>query len=112
MIDATPTITEPVRNLMAMNSEVVSAKYIAPILHMSESVLIHRVKSGQWDQERLGKVVVSGNRVKFFRKDFLQKVGFLEPDPPEQSVQQLLETIVDQLDTLIALITREQKDRR
>jgi len=97
MIDRTPEISEPVRNLMAMSSEVVSAKHIAPVLHMSESVLIHRVKSGQWDQDALGKVVVSGNRVKFFRKDFLQKCGFLEKEPEAR-------TDSDRLDEIIELI--------
>lgn len=97
MIDTTPIITEPVRNLLAMNAEVVSAKYIAPVLKMSEAVLVHRVKTGQWDQDTMGRVVISGNRVKFFRLDFLQKGGFISPPSPEK-------TDSDRLDEIIELI--------
>ena len=97
MIDTTPIITEPVKNLLAMNAEVVSAKYIAPVLKMSEAVLVHRVKTGKWDQDTMGRVVISGNRVKFFRLDFLQKCGFIAPPPPEK-------TDSDRLDELIELI--------
>ena len=97
MIDNTPTITEPVRVLMAMNAEVVSAKYIAPVLKMSESVIIHYAKNGQWDQDALGKFVISGGRVKFFRKDFLQKCGFLQEDPPERTTAQALDDLREEL---------------
>lgn len=94
MIDTTPTITEPVRHLMAMTDEVVSAKYIAPIVKMSESVIIHYAKTGQWN---LCRYVESGNRVKFFRKDFLQKCGFLEPEPEERTVEQLLTEMLEEV---------------
>ena len=85
-----PAMSEAVRNLMAMSDETVSAKYIAPILRMAESVIIKYAKDGTWDQEHLGKYVISGNRVKFFRKDFLQKCGFIEPDPEEKTAEQIL----------------------
>ena len=77
------TISDAAARLIAMKDDVVTAKHIAPVLKMSESVLIGRVKNGEWDQEKMGKYVISGNRVKFFRKDFLQKCGFIAPDPPE-----------------------------
>ena len=85
-----PAMSEAVRHLMAMTDETVSAKYIAPILRMAESVIIKYAKDGTWDQEHLGKYVISGNRVKFFRKDFLQKCGFIEPDPEEKTAEQIL----------------------
>lgn len=85
-----PEITDAVRNLLAMTDEVVPAKYIAPIVRMSESVIIKYAKEGTWDQEHLGKYVISGNRVKFFRKDFLVKCGFLDPDPEAKTAEQLL----------------------
>ena len=93
----TPIITDPVRHLMAMNSEVVSAKYIAPIVKMSESVIVKYAKDGTWDQDKLGKFVISGGRVKFFRKDFLQKCGFLEPEPEKKTVEQLLQEMITHL---------------
>ena len=93
------TTSDAVRDLMAMDAEVVPARMIAPVLKMSESVLIHRVKSGQWNEDALGRVVVSGNRVKFFRKDFLQKCGFIDLDPEypptEKMLQQIWEALMD-----------------
>lgn len=100
MIDTTPTITPAVLNLLSMNAEVVSAQYIAPILKMNPAVLVRRVKLGQWDEERMGRVVISGDRVKFYRLDFLRKGGFIDPPkvhPPEK-------TDSDRLDELIELI--------
>lgn len=90
MSETTPTVTDAVRHLMAMNSEVVSAKYIAPILKMSESVIVKYAKDGTWDQDNLGKYVISGGRVKFFRKDFLQKCGFLEPEKEKDPTTEML----------------------
>jgi len=90
-------MSDAVQHLMDMNCEVVSAKYIAPILKMSESVIVKHVKDGVWDADRLGNYVVSGGRVKFFRKDFLQKCGFLEPDKAEPTVEQLLQRVIQLL---------------
>ena len=104
MIDTTPIITDDVRALMNMNAEVVPPKYIAPVLKMSESVLIHRVKSGEWDENVHGKVIVSGHRVKFFRIDFLQKHGFIDKPKPEKTVEQLLQEISKKLDAQINLL--------
>jgi len=90
------TMSDAVRDLIAMDAEVVPARMIAPVLKMSESVLIHRVKSGEWDPDILGKYVISGNRVKFFRKDFLVKCGFMEPEKEEDPMHEAL-TILGQL---------------
>lgn len=81
---------DPVQALMAMTDETVSAKHIAPILKMDPSVIVKYAKEGKWDQERLGKFVISGNRVKFFRNDFLQKCGFMDPEPEETTAEQIL----------------------
>ena len=95
-----PVISEPVRHLMAMTDETVSAKYLAPILKMSESVIVKYAKDGTWDQDNLGKYVISGGRVKFFRKDFLEKCGFVDPEPEETTVKDLLSEILRQLKNL------------
>ena len=89
-MERNPIVSEAVRVLMAMPDEVVSAKYIAPILRMSPDVIIKRAKDGEWDQDNLGKFVLSGDRVKFFRKDFLQKCGFMDPEPEEDSTDKLI----------------------
>jgi len=101
-----PEITDAVRNLLAMTDEVVPAKYIAPIVRMSESVIIKYAKEGTWDQEHLGKYVVSGNRVKFFRKDFLQKCGFIEPDPEEKTAEQILMEMLEEVKAMRAEMQR------
>ena len=106
MIDKRPKITEPVRNLMAMTDEVVSAKYIAPIVRMSESVIIHYAKTGQW---QLSKYVISGNRVKFFREDFLRQCGYLTESEPEKNVPQLLAEIVKELKLMNKLMNEKEK---
>lgn len=83
-------MNDPVKVLMGMTDETVSAKYLAPILKMNPSVIVKYAKDGTWDQDKLGKFVISGDRVKFFRKDFLQKCGFMDPDPEEKSTEVLI----------------------
>ena len=112
MIDTTPIMTDAVRTLLAMNAEVVPPKYIAPVLKMSESVLIHRVKTGEWDEEVHGKVIVSGHRVKFFRLDFLQKHGFIQPKPQGKTPEQLLQEISDRMDILTKAVICLQDARQ
>ena len=82
MIDNKPVITEPVRRLMEMEDELVFAKDLAPILKMSPDVIIHHAKNGEW---QFCRFIISGNRVKFFRRDFLQKCGFMEKEPEGQT---------------------------
>ena len=101
MEDNRPMITEAVRHLMDMNCEVVSAKYIAPILNMNPDVIIKYVKDGTWDADRLGNYVISGNRVKFFRKDFLIKCGFMDPDPEEPTEKEVILAAISALETLL-----------
>ena len=99
-----PVISEPVRLLMAMTDETVSAKYLAPILKMSESVIVKYAKDGTWDQDNLGKYVISGGRVKFFRKDFLEKCGFVDPekkDDPMEEALKLLGSILEGQTTIM-----------
>ena len=76
--------------LKASTEEMVSANQIAPILHMNPGVIVKYAKDGTWNQDTLGKFVISGDRVKFFRRDFLQKCGFLEPEPEEKSTEMLI----------------------
>ena len=59
------THSPEVQELMDREDELVPAAAIAPIVHMNESVIIRYAKTGKWDQENLGKFVISGNRVKF-----------------------------------------------
>ena len=97
-----PAMSEAVRHLMAMTDETVSAKYIAPIVKMSESVIVKYAKDGTWN---LCRYVVSGNRVKFFRRDFLEKCGFVDPEPEEDTIHKM----VHETTLLIAEMTEHVK---
>jgi hypothetical protein len=90
-------MNDPVKVLMEMTDETVSAKHIAPILKMNPSVIVKYAKDGTWDADRLGKYVISGGHVKFFRKDFLQKCGFMEPEKEAPTVEQLLMRVIQLL---------------
>ena len=101
MNDCKPVISDAVRRLMEMEDELVYAKDLAPIMKMTTDAIIHHAKNGEW---RFCEYVISGNRVKFFRLDFLQKCGFLpkkEPAPPDPEEQ----TDSDRLNELIELLT-------
>lgn len=76
MIDMKPKITEDVRRLMSMDSEMISAADLSPIVRMHPQVIIYYAKTGQWPRE-ICNYIVSGNRVKFFRVDFLRKGGWI-----------------------------------
>lgn len=89
--------------------EMVTAAQIAPILHMNPGVIVKYAKDGTWIQDNLGKFIISGDRVKFFRLDFLQKCGFIPMDPPERTDSDRLEDILRQLVMLCNLID-EQND--
>ena len=97
MCDALPKITPEVQKLIDMDCEIVTAAQLAPILRMHPQTIIDRVKTGLWDPDRLGKFVISGERVKFFRMDFLQKCGFVEPDPERKSAEQILTEMLSEV---------------
>ena len=66
----------PVLELINRKDEMVTAADIAPIVQMHQSVIIHKAKEGIWPRE-VCNYIVSGNRVKFFRVDFLRKGGWI-----------------------------------
>ena len=66
--------TDAVYILRNMTDETVYASALAPIVRMHPSVIIDKARRGEWN---LCKFVISGNRVKFFRKDFLQNCGLM-----------------------------------
>ena len=93
-----PMYSDDVLRLMDDTRDLVPAAAIAPILKMSESVIVKYAKDGTWN---LCRYVVSGNRVKFFRKDFLQKCGFMEPEPEEPTERELMAAILDALRAIL-----------
>ena len=90
MNDNRPKVTADVQRLIDMEDEMILARDIAPIIHVKPDVIIKYVKTGQRDAGRLGIFVTSGDHVKFFRKDFLQKCGFMEPEKEERTTEQLI----------------------
>lgn len=76
MITAPLRYTDDVLQLMARDEELVPAAAIAPIIKMKPARMIEYVRSGQWPRE-ICNYIVSGNRVKFYRIDFLRKGGWI-----------------------------------
>lgn len=105
--------SDAVRRLMEMDTDTVYAKDIAPIVKIHPQTIIDYAKTGRWDQDSLGKFVISGDRVKFFRLDFLQKCGFVEKKPDEHTDHQLLKEMVVRLkiiqDALLCMMNDEQR---
>lgn len=83
---------EAVNLLMMMESVTVNADLIAQALGMNPGVLRKHVKDGEY---HISKYEICGDRVRFFRKDFLQKIGEMPEDPPERTESDLLEEIIE-----------------
>ena len=94
-----PAISGPVLELMNMTDEVVPARVLAPIVKMHPQTIVDYAKTGKWN---LCRYIISGDRVKFFRKDFLQQCGFIDPEPDPQDVERaVLTEVIDALQTLL-----------
>lgn len=76
MSDLKPFFTDDIRRLMDMDTEMITAADLSPIVRMHPQVIIYYAKTGQWPRE-VCNFLVSGNRVKFFRIDFLRKGGWI-----------------------------------
>ena len=85
---------EAINLLMMMESVTVNADLIAQALGMNPGVLRKHVKDGEY---HISKYEICGGRIRFFRKDFLQKIGEIPEDPEEPTDHQLLEKIWDTL---------------
>ena len=72
-----PKYSAPIYALMDREEEMITAKDIAPIVRMNPQVIIKYAKEGKWPQS-ICNCIVSGNRVKFFRVDFLRKGGWID----------------------------------
>ena len=72
---AAPVYSEQVLQLMAMEDEVVPARVLAPIVKMHPQKIIDLARTGEWNR---CEFVFSGNRVKFFRIDFLRRGGWIQ----------------------------------
>lgn len=64
--------------LLTMEDEMVYAKDIGPVLGKHPQILINAVKTGVWDRGICNVSYIPGEKtVKFYRRDFLQKGGWI-----------------------------------
>ena len=85
---------EAIDILMMMESVTVNADLIDQALGMNPGVLRKHVKDGEY---HISKYEICNDRIRFFRKDFLQKIGEMPEDPEEPTDRQLLEKIWETL---------------
>ena len=88
---------EAIDVLKGLDLAFVGPELIAKALGMSASVLRQHVRDGHY---HISEVDVCGNRVRFARKDFLQKIGEIPVDLPERTDSDRLEDIIRLLDEL------------
>lgn len=86
----TDTQRAAIEQLKQSEAVVVGPELIAQALGMNPSVLRQHVKDGDY---KISAVEVCGSRIRFFRKDFLQKIGEAPLDPPEKTVREQLDEI-------------------
>ena len=100
-----PKFSDDVYALIGRTDEFISARDLAPIVHMSPSVIVKYAREGKWD---LSKCVVTPGRVKFARLDFLRKMGFIPEEAPQREV---LAAVLDELKEIRQLLAAEMERR-
>ena len=93
-MERTLTPQEAIEALKASTEVTVGPELIAAALRMSPSVLRKHVRDGEYN---ISAYDIQGSRIRFFRKDFLQKIGEVPLDPEEPTDRQLLEKIWETL---------------
>ena len=83
---------EAINIMMMMESVTVNADLVAQALGMNPGVLRKHVKDGEY---HISKYEICGDRIRFFRKDFLQAIGELPEDPPERTVEDRLDELIE-----------------
>ena len=86
-MDRTLTPQEAIDALKASTEVTIGPELIAAALRMSPSVLRKHVRDGEY---HISAYDIQGSRIRFFRKDFLQKIGEIPEDPEEQPTDQLI----------------------
>ena len=85
---------EAIDIMMMMESVTVNADLIAQALGMNPGVLRKHVRDGEY---HISAYEVCNDRIRFFRKDFLQKIGEIPEDPPERTVVQAIDALREEL---------------
>ena len=102
----TGTQRDAINILKMMDSVTVNADLIAQALGMNPGVLRKHVKDGDY---LISKVEICGDRIRFFREDFLRQIGEMPPEeaPAERTIVQALDDLREELHE-IRLILRAQ----
>ena len=94
---------EAIDILLEMDDVTVNADLIAPCMSMNPGTLRKHVKDGFYITSKFEYNPETG-RIRFYRKDFLQKIGELPEDPPERTDSDRLEDIIRLLDEMNDLL--------
>jgi len=89
MADFTLTQAEAIERLKRSDAVTVTADEIAPCLKMNPGVLRKRVRDGTYSLSQVDYDPNQSGTIRFFRKDFLQKIGEIPPDPEEDIPHQM-----------------------
>ena len=107
----TLTQQQAIDELNASTKVTVGPNLIAAAMGMSPSVLRKHVRDGDYS---LSTYDIQGSRIRFFRKDFLQKIGEIPPDEEKPTVEQLLTKLIGHIDVIetamVCLMTSEQRE--
>ena len=95
-------IPEAIQALLDRTDTMITASDLAPAVRMHPAVIIKYAKDGTWPRE-VCNYVISGERVKFFREDFLRKAGYLA-DEPVQSEADRIQMVIDELKQIRQII--------
>lgn len=85
---------EAIDLMKSMDSVTVTSGLVAQALGMKPDVLRKHVRDGEY---KISAVDVNGSMIRFFRKDFLQKIGEMDPDPEARTDSDRLEEICTRL---------------
>lgn len=98
---------EAIDIMLMMESVTVNVDLVAQALSMSPGVLRKHVKDGEYT---ISKYEICGDRIRFFRKDFLQQIGELPKDPEPEDVETSVYLSV--IDGLTALLDSQKETIR
>ena len=90
----TGTQREAIEIMKMMESVTVNSDLIAQALGMNPGVLRKHVRDGEY---HISAYEVCNDRIRFFRRDFLQKIGEMPPDMPERTVVQAIDDLREEL---------------
>ena len=97
----TDTQRAAIEQLKQSEAVVVGPELIAQALGMNPSVLRQHVKDGDY---KISAVEVCGSRIRFFRKDFLQKIGEMPEDEEKLPTDQLILKALTDLNEGVTMI--------